>query len=195
MKLLARAQTGEDYLTAIGVRAGQPKQIAGKVYDPHGVAHLQHRLAQLPRENGAVPARFKIASLPGTRTYFSPEKKQFVPTSSSDARVVNLTVVDSRAPGWLQVGRCTDVGPEGKFSNLNVGDAGARANMALVPAGDSGTCALGMSQAHHQPGFHRPGRFESADGAGRPGLAFESANQQHCQDGGRHSRPVGVLDV
>ena len=52
------------------------------------------------------------------------------------------------APGWLQVGRCADVGPEGKFSNLNVGDAGARANMALVPAGDSGTCALGMSQAN-----------------------------------------------
>src|SRR5918993_846563 len=74
--------------------------------------------------------------------------KQLVPTGSNDARIVNLTVVDSRAPGWLQVGRCADVGPEGKFSNLNVGDAGARANMALVPAGDSGTCALGMSTAH-----------------------------------------------
>ena len=77
-----------------------------------------------------------------------PFTKQFVPTDNNDARVVNLTVVDSRAPGWLQVGRCTDVGPEGRFSNLNVGDAGARANMALVPAGDSGTCALSMSQAN-----------------------------------------------
>ena len=52
------------------------------------------------------------------------------------------------SPGWLQVGRCSDVGPEGKFSNLNVGDAGARANMALVPAGDSGTCAFALSPAN-----------------------------------------------
>ena len=71
--------------------------------------------------------------------------KQFVPTDGGEARIVNLTVVDSQAPGWLQVGRCADVGPEGRFSNLNVADAGAHANMALVPAGDSGTCAFGTS--------------------------------------------------
>ena len=95
------------------------------------------------RVDGACPPG--QACTPGTLPAFT---KQFVPTDSNDARVVNLTVVDSRAPGWLQVGRCADVGPEGTFSNLNVGDAGARANMALVPAGDSGTCALGMSQAN-----------------------------------------------
>ena len=36
-----------------------------------------------------------------------------VPTADDDARIVNLTVVDSRSPGWLQVGRCADVGPAG----------------------------------------------------------------------------------
>jgi hypothetical protein len=82
------------------------------------------------REVGACPPG--QACTPGALPAFT---KQFVPTVSNDARVVNLTVVDSRAPAWLQVGRCTDVGPEGKFSNLNVGDPGARANMALVPAG------------------------------------------------------------
>jgi hypothetical protein len=71
-----------------------------------------------------------------------------VPTETDDARIVNYTVVDSRAPGWLQVGRCADVGPAGTFSNLNVEDAGARANLALVPSGDSGTCAFAMSEAN-----------------------------------------------
>ena len=85
------------------------------------------------------------ACRPGRLSAFT---KHSVPTSDSSARIVNLTVVDSRAPGWLQVGRCADVGPDGKFSNLNVGDAGARANLALVPAGDSGTCALAMSEAN-----------------------------------------------
>ncbi|HEV3436674.1 MAG TPA: hypothetical protein VG122_04905 [Gemmata sp.] len=36
------------------------------------------QLAQLPRENGAVPDRFGLAALPGTRTAFDPEKRQFV---------------------------------------------------------------------------------------------------------------------
>jgi hypothetical protein len=93
-----------------------------------------------------------------------PLTKHSVPTASNDARVVNLTVVDSQAPGWLQVGRCADVGPEGKFSNLNVGDTGARANVALVPAGDSGTCALGMSKANVI--VDELGRLSASDGFG-----------------------------
>jgi hypothetical protein len=68
--------------------------------------------------------------------------------TDGSARIVNLTAVDSRAPGWFQVGRCGDVGADGKFSNLNVENAGARANLALVPAGDSGTCAFGMTEAN-----------------------------------------------
>ncbi len=70
-----------------------------------------------------------------------------MPTADGDGRIVNLTVVDSRSPGYLQVGRCADVGPTADFSNLNVGDAGARANMALVPPGDSGTCAFALSES------------------------------------------------
>jgi ABC-type glycerol-3-phosphate transport system substrate-binding protein len=40
------------------------------------------QLAELPRENGRVPARFGIAPLPGTRKYFDQERKQFVLTTT-----------------------------------------------------------------------------------------------------------------
>jgi hypothetical protein len=114
--------------------------------------------------------------------------KQFVPTDSGDARVVNLTVVDSRAPGWLQVGRCADVGPEGRFSNLNVGDADARANMALVPAGDSGTCALGMSQANVI--VDELGRLSGGDGFGwRLAAARRVLDTRECTDRWCEGRP------
>ena len=114
--------------------------------------------------------------------------KQYVPTDSNDARVVNLTVVDSRAPGWLQVGRCADVGPEGKFSNLNVADAGARANMALVPAGDSGTCALGMSQANVI--VDELGRLSRGDGFGwRLAPARRVLDTRECTDQWCDGRP------
>jgi hypothetical protein len=71
-----------------------------------------------------------------------------VPTADGDARIVNLTVVDARSPSYAQVGRCIDVGPGSDFSNLNVMDAGARANLALVPASDDGTCAYTLSEAN-----------------------------------------------
>jgi hypothetical protein len=101
------------------------------------------------------------ACTPGQLPSFT---KQSVPTSSNDARIVNLTVVDARGPGWFQVGRCADVGPDGKFSNLNVSDAGARANMALVPAGDTGTCGLGMTQANIV--VDELGKLSASDGYG-----------------------------
>jgi hypothetical protein len=65
-----------------------------------------------------------------------------VPASDGIGRIVNLTAVDAPAPGWLQVGRCSDVGPAGAFSNLNVSSPAARANVALVPPGEIGTCAF-----------------------------------------------------
>jgi hypothetical protein len=71
--------------------------------------------------------------------------KQFVPTTSADARFVNLTVIDSRSPGYMQVGRCDDVGGQTSFSNLNATSAAARANLALVPPTESGTCAYSSS--------------------------------------------------
>jgi hypothetical protein len=125
------------------------------------------------------------ACTPGMLPAFT---KQLVPTGSNDARIVNLTVVDSGAPGWLQVGRCADVGPEGKFSNLNVGDAGARANMALVPAGDSGTCALGMSTAHVI--VDELGRLSTGDGFGwRMAPPRRVLDTRECTDRWCEGRP------
>jgi hypothetical protein len=74
--------------------------------------------------------------------------KHMVPTGTPEARIVNLTVVGSKSPGWLQVGRCGDVGPEGKFSNMNATDSAARANLALVPSGDSGVCAFALRESN-----------------------------------------------
>jgi hypothetical protein len=74
--------------------------------------------------------------------------RHVVPTATPDSRIVTLTVVNSQAPGWLQVGRCSDVGPEGTFSNMNASDGGARANLALVPSGDSGVCAFALREAN-----------------------------------------------
>lgn len=73
---------------------------------------------------------------------------QLVPTDGPEARIVNLTVVDARSPGFAQIGRCSDVGPASAFSNLNVMDRGARANLALVPPSDTGTCAFTLSEAN-----------------------------------------------
>jgi hypothetical protein len=73
--------------------------------------------------------------------------RQSVPTSTPDARFVNLTVIDARAPGYLQVGRCADVGGQSSFSNLNTTGTAARANLALVPSSDTGTCAFSSSVA------------------------------------------------
>ncbi len=68
------------------------------------------------------------------------------PTGAAAAMIVNLTSSGATSPGWLQVGRCADVGPAGTFSNLNVsGDGGARANLAIVAAGASGSCAFSLS--------------------------------------------------
>ena len=93
------------------------------------------------RSASAAPGQ---ACTPGKLPARSPSSSCRPP--SNDARIVNLTVVDSHG-ARLAAGRTLRRRrPEGKFSNLNVGDAGARANMALVPAGDSGTCALGMSR-------------------------------------------------
>jgi len=77
-----------------------------------------------------------------------PGTEHSVPTETGQARIVNLTAVDANAPGYLQVGRCADVGGDSTFSNLNVSGRPARANLALIPAGDSGTCAFSLSSAN-----------------------------------------------
>lgn len=89
---------------------------------------------------------------------------QVVPTQTADARVVNLTVVDARAPGFAQIGRCPEVGPASTFSNINVMNAGARANLALVPPSDAGTCAFTLSEANVV--VDELGTLRSTDGYG-----------------------------
>jgi hypothetical protein len=131
------------------------------------------------------------ACIPGMLPAFT---KQFVPTDGNDARIVNLTVVDSQAPGWLQVGRCADVSSEGKFSNLNVGDGAARANMALVPAGDSGTCALGMSKANVI--VDELGRLSQTTGFGwRLAPARRVIDTRECTDQWCEGRPLAGVVV
>lgn len=108
-----------------------------------------------------------------------------VPTDSEDARVVNLTVVDARGPGFAQVGRCEDVGPGSEFSTINVMNQGARANLALVPAGTSGTCAFTLTQSNLI--VDELGRLTTDDGLGwslapgRRALDTRECGDQWCE--------------
>jgi hypothetical protein len=64
-----------------------------------------------------------------------------IETTDDEPRFLNVTTVGSDSRGYLQVGRCDDVGPDRTFSNLNfVDEDAARANLALAEGGGSGTC-------------------------------------------------------
>lgn len=89
-------------------------------------------LPQLDCRPGAVPAG----------------GEQKVPAASAEPRLVNLTVVDARSPGFAQVGQCSAVGRDSDFSNVNVMGPGARANLALVPETTDGMCAFTLSEAN-----------------------------------------------
>lgn len=112
-----------------------------------------------------------------------------VPTDSESARIVNLTVVDARGPGFAQVGRCEDVGPGSEFSTINVMNAGARANLALVPAGTSGTCAFTLTQSDLI--VDELGRLTDGDGLGwslAPGR--RAIDTRECDDQWCEGRPA-----
>lgn len=121
---------------------------------------------------------------------------QIVPTQTPDARVVNLTVVDARSPGFAQIGRCADVGPASTFSNINVMNAGARANLALIPASDAGTCAFTLSEANVV--VDELGTLRSADGYGwklapsRRAIDTRQCTAQYCNG---KPRAAGVVRV
>lgn len=71
-----------------------------------------------------------------------------VPTDDPAARIANLAVIEGAGPGYLQAGRCGDLGPDSAFSNLNYMDATVRSNLALVDGGDDGTCVFALREAH-----------------------------------------------
>jgi multiple sugar transport system substrate-binding protein len=60
------------------------------------------QLARFPRENGAIPERFGIAAVPGTRSTFDPEKRRVVTLSAQSSNYIpyfsggKLGVVRSR---------------------------------------------------------------------------------------------------
>lgn len=71
-----------------------------------------------------------------------------IPTSDTSPRLANITTTRSDGRGWLQAGRCDDVGPGRMFSNLNYVEIGARANLVLVEGGASGTCTHVFTGTH-----------------------------------------------
>ncbi|MFP5487372.1 MAG: M15 family metallopeptidase, partial [Acidimicrobiia bacterium] len=71
-----------------------------------------------------------------------------VPTADTAPRLANVTTTRSDGWGWLQAGRCDDVGPGRTFSNLNYVDRGARANLVLMEGGDAGTCTYNWTGTH-----------------------------------------------
>lgn len=71
-----------------------------------------------------------------------------IPTSDTSPRLANITTTRSEGWGWLQAGRCDDVGPGRMFSNLNYVEIGARANLVLVEGGEAGTCTYVWTGTH-----------------------------------------------
>ena len=71
-----------------------------------------------------------------------------IPTTDTSARLANITTTRSDGWGWLQAGRCDDVGPGRMFSNLNYVETGARANLVLMEGGDAGTCTFVHTGTH-----------------------------------------------
>lgn len=71
-----------------------------------------------------------------------------IPSTDDAPRIANVTTTRSDGWGWLQAGRCDDVGPSRSFSNLNYVAVGARANLVLMDGGDTGTCTFTYTGTH-----------------------------------------------
>lgn len=80
-----------NWLSGLVAKKCLPPPLAGVSSDPGGalarndasIAVLSlSQLAQLPKENGAIPSRFAIAALPGVRTTYDPQKRQLVPRAN-----------------------------------------------------------------------------------------------------------------
>lgn len=71
-----------------------------------------------------------------------------IPTSDPSPRLANITTTRSDGWGWLQAGRCNDVGPNRMFSNLNYVEGGVRANLVLMEGGEAGTCTYVYTGTH-----------------------------------------------
>ena len=75
-------------------------------------------------------------------------QRHLVPTSSTEARIANVAVVDGSGPGFAQAGQCDTVGPESEFSNVNYSDSTARSNLVVIDGGDAGACVFTLTEAH-----------------------------------------------
>jgi len=91
-------------------------------------------------------------------------ERHVVPTEDNEARIVNLAVVDGRAPGYAQAGQCDSVGEGREFSNVNYSAAGARSNLALIEGGEAGACVFTLTEAHVV--VDELGRLTDGDGYG-----------------------------
>lgn len=121
------------------------------------------------------------------------ESEHVVPTSDEATRIVNLTVVDGRRPGWLQTGACGELGQSNVFSNLNYMDQWPRANLAMMGAGDDGSCVFSLTQSHVI--VDELARLQPDEGYGwQLGPARRILDTRRCTDDWCNGRP-GALRV
>lgn len=72
-----------------------------------------------------------------------------VPLDDPLPRLVNVTTNQAASRGYLQAGRCGDVGVEGDFSHLNfVDEPGSRANLVLLQSDAIGACTFVYQSTH-----------------------------------------------
>ncbi|MEO6569963.1 MAG: M15 family metallopeptidase [Ilumatobacteraceae bacterium] len=102
--------------------------------------------------------------------------RHVVQTADPAPRIANVAVVDGNTPGFLQAGRCDDVGGQRTFSNLNYSGPGARSNLVVMDGGTAGSCIFALSQAHVV--VDELGRLDATQGYGweltAPTRAFDS---------------------
>lgn len=72
-----------------------------------------------------------------------------LPMDDPSPRLANVTTTASQGWGFLQAGRCGEVGSNGNFSHLNfVDNGGARANLVLLEGDETGTCTFVHTGTH-----------------------------------------------
>lgn len=115
--------------------------------------------------------------------------EHMVPTADAATRIVNLTVVDGRDPGWLQTGVCGGLGQGNVFSNLNYMDQWPRANLAVMGGAAGGSCVFSLTQAHVI--VDELARLEADHGyAWRLGPARRVLDTRQCTAGWCNGRPA-----
>ena len=102
-------------------------------------------------------------------------REHLVTTDGAEILLANLASTGSTERGYLQAGRCGELGPDAGYSSLNYGADETRSNLAFVHGGDVGTCVFALRETHVI--VDELGRFTP-----EPGLGWDLASSGRLLD-------------